>query len=240
MGPFVAHTAMELKLTMRQGEQLLVSLGIPLLLLWFFATVDVLPTGGAEPIDFLTPGVLALAVMGNALVSLGIGTGFERSYGVLKRLGTTPLGRPRLVAAKTAVVLIVAVVQVVLVCGLALALGWDPSGRAAISVVAVVLGGAGFAGIALTLAGRLPGLTNLAVTNALYLVLLLLGGMVFPLDELPAGLEAVARLTPAAALSTVLRDAMSGADLAASELAVLGAWAVAAPAVAALTFRWDP
>jgi ABC-2 type transport system permease protein len=240
MRPYLAHAGMELRLTLRQGEQLLVSLGIPLLLLAFFTTVDVLPTGGAEPIDFLTPGILALAVMGNALVSLGIGTGFERSYGVLKRLGTTPLGRPRLIAAKTTVVLAIAVVQVVLVTALAAALGWDPTGGAAIAVGAVLLGAAAFAGIALVLAGRLPGLTNLAVTNALYLVLLLLGGMVFPLDELPSTLESIARLTPAAALSSVLRDSLSGADVAGGDVAVLVVWAIAAPVLAAVTFRWEP
>lgn len=240
MHAYLAHTTTELRLALRQGEQLLVSIGIPLLLLLFFSKVDVLPTDGAEPVDFLTPGILALAVMGNALVSLGIGTGFERSYGVLKRLGTTPLGRPRLVAAKTTVVLVVAVVQIVLVCSLAAALGWDPTGGALVALLGVLLGAAAFAGIGLTLAGRLPGLTNLAVTNALYLVLLLIGGMVFPIEELPALLESIARLTPAAALSTVLRAGLTGASLPAFDLAVLVAWAVAAPIAAAATFRWEP
>jgi ABC-2 type transport system permease protein len=235
-----AQTRMELSLSLRQGEQLLVSIGIPLLLLVFFSTVDVLPSGSAEPIDFLTPGILALAVMGNALVSLGIGTGFERTYGVLKRLGTTPLGRPRLIAAKTTVVLLVAVVQIVLICSVATALGWDPSGGVFVALLGVVLGAAAFAGIGLTLAGRLPGLTNLAVTNALYLVLLLIGGMVFPIDELPAPLEAIARATPAAALSTVLRAGLTGTSLPGIDVAVLVAWAIAAPVVAAATFRWEP
>jgi ABC-2 type transport system permease protein len=232
MRAYLAQTAAELRLTLRQGEQLLVSLGIPLLLLGFFTAVDVLPTGGAEPVDFLTPGVVALAVMGNAMVSLGIGTGFERTYGVLKRLGATPLGRPR-------VVLVVAVIQLILVAALALALGWDPAGDALIAPVAVLLGAAAFAGIGLTLAGSLPGLANLAVTNALYLVLLLLGGMVFPLDELPGALEVLAKATPAAALSTALRASLSGGDVPAWSLAVLTAWAVVAPAVAARTFRWE-
>jgi ABC-2 type transport system permease protein len=240
MDAYVAHTTTELRLALRQGEQLLVSIGIPLLLLAFFSTVDVLPSGDAEPVDFLTPGILALAVMGNALVSLGIGTGFERSYGVLKRLGTTPLGRPRLVAAKTTVVLLVAVVQIVLVCALAAALGWDPTGGALVALLGVLLGGAAFAGIGLTLAGRLPGLTNLAVTNALYLVLLLIGGMVFPIEELPPILESIARVTPAAALSTVLRAGLTGASLPGVDLAVLVAWAVVAPLAAASTFRWEP
>jgi ABC-2 type transport system permease protein len=239
MRPYLAHTLCELRLTFRQGEQLLVSLGIPLLLLGFFTAVDVLPTGNAEPVDFLTPGILALAIMGNAMVALGIGTGFERTYGVLKRLGTTPLGRPRLVAAKTSVVLVLAVVQTLLIGALAFALGWDPTGGAAFVPLTVVLGAAAFAGVGLTLAGRLPGLTNLAVTNALYLVLLLLGGMVFPLSKLPEPLEVLAKATPAAALSTVLRTLLLGADVPGWSVVVLVGWAIAAPLAAAFTFRWE-
>jgi ABC-2 type transport system permease protein len=238
--PYVAQARAELRLTARQGEQLLVSLGIPLLLLAFFATVDVLPTGGEEPVDFLTPGILALAIMGNAMVSLGIGTGFERSYGVLKRLGTTPLGRPRLVAAKTTVVLVMALIQALAIGGLAVILGWEPNGASLLGIGAALLGAVAFAGIGLTMAGRLPGLTNLAATNALYLVLLLLGGMVFPLDELPATLEAIARATPAAALAEVLRATTGGDTVPGGAVAVLLIWAVLAPAVAAGTFRWEP
>ncbi|MGZ4785713.1 MAG: ABC transporter permease, partial [Acidimicrobiales bacterium] len=88
MKAFAAQTRMELSLSLRQGEQLLVSIGIPLLLLIFFSLVDVLPKpdGVDDPVTFLAPGVLALAVMSTAMVSLGIGTGFERQYKVLKRL----------------------------------------------------------------------------------------------------------------------------------------------------------
>jgi len=95
----LAQTRVEVTLTARRGESLLLTLGIPVLLLVFFSLVDVLPTGTAKGIDFLAPGILALAVMSTAMVGLGIATGFERSYGVLKRLGATPLGRPRLVIA---------------------------------------------------------------------------------------------------------------------------------------------
>lgn len=240
MTAYLAQLSVELRLTSRQGEQLLVSLGIPLLLLVFFSQVDVLPTGDQEAIDFLTPGIIALAVMGNAMVSLGIGTGFDRHYGVLKRLGSTPLGRPRLIAAKTTNVLAIDLVQVLLIVAVAFALGWDPTAASGLALVSVLAGTAAFAGIGLTLAGRLPGLANLAVTNGLYIVLLLFGGMVFPLDELPEPLEALARLTPAAALSQTLRDAFSGAGVDGAAFAVLLAWAIAAPLVAAATFRWEP
>ena len=113
-------------MTLRRGESLLLALGIPVLLLAFFSEVDVLPVGTRHPVTFLAPGILALAVMSTAMVSLGIATAFERSYGVLKRLGTTPLGRPALLAAKTAAILVVEVVQVAVLVPVALALGWDP------------------------------------------------------------------------------------------------------------------
>jgi ABC-2 type transport system permease protein len=225
---------------MRQGEQLLVSLGIPLLLLVFFSQVDVLPIDNEEPIDFLAPGIVALAVMSTAMVSLGISTGFERQYRVLKRLGATPLGRPRLLAAKATVVLVVVAVQLAVLVPVALALGWDPSWSAGLALVGVVLGVAAFAGIGMLLAGTLPGTVNLAVTNGVYLVLLLLGGMIIPLDELPGALATMARVLPAAALAEVLGGALTpGEEISSGALGVLAAWAVGAPAAAALAFRWE-
>jgi ABC-2 type transport system permease protein len=240
MNVLAAQVRAELRLLARNGEQLLLTLGIPLLLLVFFSAVDVLPTGGGEPVDFLAPGVLALAVMSTAMVGLGIATGFERSYGVLKRLGATPLGRGRLVVAKIVTVLAVELVQVVVLTLVAVALGWRPGGGWALAALAVVLGTSAFAGIGLALAGRLPGTVNLAAANGLYVVLLLSGGMVVSLDELPGPLRALARVLPSGALSEVLRSAF-GPDHRASggALAVLAVWAVAAPLVAARTFRWE-
>jgi ABC-2 type transport system permease protein len=242
MSALVTQARTELRLSLRQGEQLLVSLGIPLLVLVFFSLVDVLPKpeGVDDPVDFLAPGVLALAVMSSAMVALGIATGFERYYGVLKRLGSTPLGRPRLVSAKIAMVLCLEVVQVVVLVGAALALGWDPDGPAALAVPAFVLGTAAFAGIGLLMAGTLPGPVNLAAVNGLYLVLLLLGGMVIPLSELPSALRTVAELLPAAALSGALDQAFdAGATSSAQPWVVLGVWAVGAPLTAARWFRWS-
>jgi ABC-2 type transport system permease protein len=232
----------ELALNLRQGEQLLVSLVIPLVVLVFFSSVDVLPIpeGTGDRIDFLTPGVLALAVMSSAMVSLAIATGFERQYHVIKRLGATPLGRPRLVAAKVVLVLGIEVVQVIAILAVAFALGWSPSGDAILAVPALLLGTAAFAGLGLLMAGTLRGTVTLALANGVYLVLLLLGGMVVPLDRLPAGVRAVAEALPAAALSEVLGGALgSGVEAGGRAWLVLAAWAVAAPVAAAALFRWD-
>ncbi len=243
MNALVSQARCELRLNLRNGEQLLVAIAIPVMLLVFFSTVDVLPLpeGVSEPVDFLTPGVLALAVMSSAMVSLGIGTGFERQYGVLKRLGTTPLGRGRWVAAKILMVLALLVIQVVVIGVVALALGWAPDARATLAVLAVGLGALAFGGLGLVLAGTLRGTVNLAVTNGLYLVLLLTGGMIIPLGELPAPMATIAELLPAAALSTVLQAALrDGAAPAGAAWVVLVVWAVAAPLVATRVFRWEP
>ena len=239
MKPLVAQLRLELALLARNGESLLLTLGIPVLLLAFFASVDVLPIDG-EPIDFLAPGVLALAVLSTAMVNLAIATGFEREYGVLKRLGSTPLGRPRLLAAKTIAILVVEVVQVAVLWLLALALDWDPHPAVGGFVVAVVLGTVSCAGIGLCLAGSLKALVTLAAANGLYLVLLLLSGMVIPLDELPGALRAVARALPSGALAEAVRGTLTaGVDVPGRAWCVLAAWAVAAPLAATRLFRWE-
>ena len=235
----LAQTKVELALTLRRGESMLLSLVIPVLLLVFFSTVDVLPTGTAEPIDFLAPGILALAVMSTAMVGLGIATGFERQYGVLKRLGATPLGRPALLAAKTLAILAVELLQVAVLVTVALLLGWRPSGSVVAVAVAIVLATVGFAGLGLLMAGRLRGEAVLAAANGLYLILLLLGGMVIPVAKLPAALRALSAALPAASLSDVLHAATTAGHVPGRAWVVLAAWAVAAPLAAAATFRWE-
>jgi ABC-2 type transport system permease protein len=231
----------ELRRVAGNGEQLLLTLGIPALLLVFFSVVDVLPTGTKEPIDFLAPGILALATMSTAMVSLGIGTGFERSYHVLKRLGATPLGRPRLIAAKVGAVVAVEIVQFAVLIPVAYALDWNPrSPDWLLAIVGVVIGTVAFAGIGLTLAGRIRGEINLALQNSLYLVLLLLGGMVIPFAKLPGVLRALAHVLPSGALADVLRETLTGAGTQPGRSwLVLGGWAVVAPLLAAGLFRWD-
>ena len=234
----------EVGMTLRQGESMLVALGIPVLLLVFFSLVHVLPTGTRHPVDFLAPGVLALAVMSTAMVSLSIATGFERGYGVLKRLGTTPLTRPALVAAKTLSVLALEVVQAVVLVPVALGLGWHPGGAGVGTAVggavgAVAVGTAAFSGIGLVMAGTLRPQATLALANGVYLMLLLLGGMVIPLAKLPGALRALARVLPAAALSGALSGTFGAGGIPGRDWIVLGLWAVAAPLAAAALFRWE-
>jgi ABC-2 type transport system permease protein len=242
MRAFQAQVMAELTMTLQRGESLLVTLGIPAFLLVFFSEVHVLPTGDSHPVDFLAPGVLALAVMSTAMVSLGIATGFERSYGVLKRLGSTPLGRPRLLAAKIVSVLAVEVVQVAVLVAIAYGLGWQPHGSAGLAIVADFQAPIAVAGLGLAMAGALRAEINLALANGVYLVLLLIGGIVFPVTKL-GGFAVVARGLPTAALSRALQATLGGTgaltSVPAESWIVLVIWAVAAPAVAGLSFRWE-
>jgi ABC-2 type transport system permease protein len=236
----LAQTRAELGLTFRRGESLLLILGIPLLLLVFFSTVDVLPKGVfSDAIDFLAPGVLAVAIMSTGMVQLAIGTSFERQYGVLKRLGSTPLGRPRLLTAKTMSILVVEVVQAALIVALAFALGWEPSVSIA-AVAAWLLGTVAFSGLGLLMAGTLSGEMTLAAANGLYLVLLLIGGMVVPMSELPGALRAVAELLPSGALAQALVGTLTDVQsVPAKAWVVLAAWAILGPLAAARFFRWE-
>ncbi len=240
MNIFCSQLRQELTVMARNGEQLLLLVGIPVLLLVFFSQIDILPTQGLTAVAFLVPGILALAVMSTAMVSLGIATGFERSYGVLKRLGTTPLGTRRLVLAKVVATCIVESAQLALLVVVGIALGWRPvDTNWFAATAAVVLGTTCFAGIGLTLAGRLRAEVNLAAQNGLYLVLLLLGGIIVPNDELPKVVRSLAEWLPSNALSELLRSAFNGYEIVVRSIVVLLVWSVATCTLATIYFKWS-
>ncbi len=241
MSRALALVRFDARLTARNGEQLLLVLGIPVLILVFFSLVDVLPTPTEEPVDFLTPGVLALAVLSTAFANLAIAVGFEREYGALRRLGTTPLRRRELVAAKVALVVVIEAVQATVLVGAGLALGWRPdTGGVALAVLAALVASVAFAGGGLLLAGTLPGLVVLAVANALFVVLLLVSGLVVPLAEYPDAVAAVARWLPSTALGEILQGALRPDEgTPARAWVVLVAWALLLPPLAASRFRWE-
>lgn len=237
----LAMTAMELRLTARRGENLLVTIVIPAAVLLFFASVAVLPLPG-RAVDFLLPGSLALAVIATSLVNLGIATGYERHYGVLKRLGGSPLSRPGLIAAKIAAVLAVEVAQAGLLFAIAIGfLGWRLPAGAPLAVLApaLLLGTLAFAGLGLAMAGSLRAEATLALANGLFLAFLLLGGIVLPIDHLPAPLAAVAAVLPASALADLFRVALGSGGDAVRATAILTVWAVGSVVLAARTFRWE-
>ena len=229
----------ELTVMIRNGEQLLLLVVIPVMLLVFFSQTDFLSASDENKIDFLLPGILSLAVISTAMVSLGIATGFERSYGVLRRLGTTPLGTRRLVAAKMSAICIIEIAQLVMLIVVGLLLGWNPNRINLLQILLfLILGTACFAGIGLTLAGRLRAEVNLAAQNGLYLVFLLLGGIFVESDELPATISQISAFSPSSLLSGLLRDSFNNTVVLADAIA-LSAWTIAACALAVTSFKWS-
>jgi ABC-2 type transport system permease protein len=233
-----AQIRAEARLTARRGENLLAMVGIPAAALLFFGTIRP-PT--THPPDALLPGVLALAIVASGLVNLGISTAYERGYGVLKRLGGSPLGREGLLAAKLVVIGVIAVAQVAALIALAVAMFHGvPAGTSWPAVLATTLIGAGtFAALGLLLAGIFRPDATLVLANALFLAATLLGGVVVPLGELPEPLGAIARLLPFGALGEAFRASLGqGGDWPGS-LGLVVLWGLAAAVAMIGTFRWE-
>lgn len=241
----LAQARMETRLLLRNGEQLLLAVVIPVIVLvggvLAADRIGIGFTGSA--VDTLAPGVLALAVMSTSFASLAIATGFERRYGVLKRLGASPLPRSGLLAGKVGALLVVELLQVVVIGTVALVLGWSPQVSAAGltgALATVLLGTAAFASLGLLMAGVLRAEATLAAANLVYLLLLVTGGIAVPLDRFPDGVRAVLELLPSAALAEGLRDCLSdGTGLPVGELVVMLVWGAAGALLAARWFRWE-
>src|SRR5574340_1024122 len=243
--PFVkqvlAQTRVELLLTLRRGESVLITLVVPVLLLIFFASLNIIQAATGRAVDFLLPGMLALAVMATGMVSLGIATAYERYYGVLKRLGSSPLPRSGLIIAKVISVLALELLQVIILVGVAVTLyGWRPIGVPLLALLIMAIGTVTFAALGLLMAGALRAEVTLAGANGLYLLFLLLGGGILPLNHLPPTLAAIAEILPAAAFTQALQATMSAhAPFAWSPFIILVIWTIGILLVAIKTFKWE-
>lgn len=236
-----AQARFEAAVMLRNGEQLLLTLILPALLMVGLTRTSVVSLDPAlERVDVVVPGVLALAVMSSAFTGQAIGTAFDRRYGVLRLLATTPLGRGGLLAGKVAAVLLVVAVQLVLLGGVGAALGWRPDvGGAGPALVAVAAGTAAFTSLGLLLAGTLRAEGVLAGANLLWLLLAVAGGVLVPASTLPAPVEAVAPWLPSGALGDALRAALSAGETDVRSLLVLLLWAGAGAAGTRRWFRWS-
>jgi ABC-2 type transport system permease protein len=232
-----AQAVVEGRLTLRRGENLLAMVILPAAALWFLGSLP----GTTRTVESILPGVLALAIVASGLVNLAIATGFERGYGVLKRLGGSPLGRDGLLVAKLVVVAVIGVAQVILLIALAMAMGFRPGSDAspAALVAATVLGSATFSALALLLAGTLRAEATLVVANVLFLASLVLGGVLVPLANLPDALQTVALLSPVGALAELFRCALGFGGSVFENAVVVAGWGVGAALAAARYFRWD-
>lgn len=236
----LAQTRMEARLMLRNGEQLLLAVIIPVIAL--VGAVEGARRIGHHfdhpPVDVFTPGVLALAVMSTAFTSLAIATGFERRYGVIKRLGASPLSRTGLLLGKVGALLCVEVLQIILIGAVGFALGWSPHAGVVGAVLGVVVGTAAFAALGLFIAGVLRAEATLAAANLIYLLLLAGGAVIFPASTY-GGWGHVARWLPSGALGDTMRSAFLDAQVAWGPLGILLVWAVLGTALTARTFTWE-
>ncbi|GAA1741586.1 ABC transporter permease [Isoptericola hypogeus] len=237
-----AQVGFETRAILRNGEQLLVTMVLPLLLLVGLVRTSIieLDTGGLSRVDFVTPGVLALACVSTAFTSQAIATAFDRRNGVLRLLATTPLGRGGLLAGKVGGVLAVEAVQAVAIGAVALALGWRPAAGGILPAIAVgLLGTAAFTALALLIAGTLRAEGVLAVANLVLVLLVVGGGLLVPPDQLPGPLAHLAAYLPSGALGEAMRGALQGTGVPAVAVVVLAAWTAVLAWAAARFFRWQ-
>lgn len=238
-----AQTVMELRLQTRNAEQVLLTMVIPLMLLILGSQANqVVDLGPGRTIDIITPGILALAVLSTSFTSLAIATGFERRYGIIKRLGASPLPRWGLLFGKVGAVVAIEVVQLAVLSGVGLLLGWEPRGglaSVAQMLLMVVLGTAAFGSLGLLIAGTLRAETTLAVANLVYVLLLVGGGLLVPLSRYPESARHALELLPSGALGQGLRDTFSGEGPSAFAIVVLLIWAVCASLMVSRTFKWE-
>lgn len=234
-----AATRQELTILLRNSEQLTLSFLIPLAALIVMTVVHVgdLPS---PRIATVAPGILALAIMSASFTSQAIITGFDRRYGVLKRLAATGFPRWLLLASKACATLVVVAAQCVLLGAVALfALHWQPAGNALWVLLLALLGIAAFIGLAMLIGGTMRAEAVLGVANLLWLALIGIGGVLIPLTDAPGWVQAIGNATPAGALTTGLRAVLTdGAAPGLAQLGVLAAWAALGWLGTVRWFKW--
>ncbi|WP_070378497.1 ABC transporter permease [Rhodococcus sp. WMMA185] len=232
-----AQTGIELKLLLRNGEQLLLTMFIPITLL---IGLSLLPIGdlGTSRVDKVVPAVMMVAVMSTAFTGQAIAVGFDRRYGALKRLGATALPTWGIIAGKSAAVVIVVAFQSVLLGSIGLALGWRPGPLGlAMGAVIIALGTVTFAAMGLLLGGTLKAEIVLALANILWFVMVGVGSVVFITGDIPWLLHVGSRLIPSGALAHAL-DAALSSSIDMLSIVVLVTWGAVTGILASKMFRF--
>ncbi|WP_420881014.1 ABC transporter permease [Rhodococcus sp. (in: high G+C Gram-positive bacteria)] len=231
-----SQTKLELTLLLRNGEQLLITMLIPITLL---IGLTLLPIGdfGSDRVDTIVPAVMMVAIMSTAFTGQAIAVGFDRRYGALKRLGATPLPRWGIIAGKSAAVVIVVAMQTLLLGAIGFALGWRPSVLGLVlGAVVIALGTVTFACMGLLLGGSLRAEIVLALANILWFAMAGIGSVIFA-DQINDGVRIAAQIVPSGALAQALEDATAGSINLAC-VGILAAWAAVTGFVATRTFKF--
>lgn len=234
------HGRYETLAMLRNGEQLVLAIVLPLLALAAIAFTPFFDSLGAPRLDVGTPGILALCVLSTAFTGQGIATGFDRRYGVLRFLSTTPLGRAGLIFGKILAVAAVLAIQIVIISATALLLGWAPPLAGLLPAVALLIPGiAAFTALGLLIAGTLRPEATLAVTNLAWVLLAAIGGTIIPRGSLPEALQPVIGFLPSAALGDGLRAALQQGSFDIVSFALLAGWSIVLGLAALRWFKWS-
>ena len=230
----------EAVMMLRNGEQLILAVVLPLLAMVALVVTPLLDDYGTSRINIATPGIFALCAMSTAFTGQGIATGFDRRYGVLRYLSTTPLGRAGLIAGKVIAVLAVLAIQVVLVSVVALLLGWHPEPAGLVpAALELILGAVAFTALGLLVAGTVRPEATLAITNLLWILLAAAGGIIIPVGNLPGVLQPFIEVLPSAALGDALRSALIDSQFNISATLILLAWTILGGLGAVRWFKWS-
>ncbi|MGC5629697.1 ABC transporter permease [Georgenia sp. Z1344] len=233
--------------TLRNGEQLLLTLLMPigaLIGLVITGIVDLPLSDSGQEHGAALGSALALAISAAGLPSVAIALAFDRRWGVLRQLATTPLGPRGLLAGRAGAVLALVVVQVVLLTATALVVGWRPDLGAwpvtvPVGLLTVLLGTAAFTGFGVIVGGTLRAEAVLAISNTLWVLLAAGGGVLAPTSTYPDWWGAIVSVTPSGALGEALRSLATPGSPDWLSVAILAAWAVVLPVVAARVVRWQ-
>ncbi len=228
-----AHARWELRLLLRNGEQILLMFVIPIALLIALVVVR------RSEIDSQVPIVMTVSLIATCFTSLAIGTGFERRSGALTFLATTPLSRVDLLLGKAIATGALAAMSIAVLAIAAVMMGWRPDAQWLVLALFVVVGGGAFAALAVLLAGILRAEAVLALANAIFVLLIVFGGVVFAGADMPSAIGRVVALLPSAALADALQAALNAGSFPLVPLLILVAWGVSAALLARRTFTWD-
>lgn len=233
------HARFEARILLSNGEQLMVAIVLPALVLLALRLLPVGTVGGTERIDTAVAATAATALISTSFTSQAIQTGFDRRGGVLRWIATTPLGRDGYLAGKIIATLGVHVLQVIVLGALALALGWRPAPTGLLAAVPVwLIGTVAFGSLGLLVAGTLRSEAVLAVSNVLFILLVTVGGVALPPAGYPRILRGLVDLLPSGALGELLRSCLAGTAFPVGSLVVLALWAVAGSLLVSRLFRW--
>lgn len=236
----LAQGQYEAKTMLSNGEQLVLMIVMPLLGLIALAVTPILDNMGHSRIAIAAPGILALCALSTAFTGQGIATGFDRRYGVLRFLSTTPLGKGGLIAGKALAVLVALAIQVVVISIVAAFMGWRPPLTGVLlAIPLLILGAAAFTALGLLIAGTVRPEATLAITNLGWILLAALGGIVLPADKFSATMASYVQWLPSSALGTLMREALLESHIDFFALIILLLWTVFGSIAAIKWFKWN-